>query len=70
MRRKVFAVDVRCPACGASPGVRCQRLDVPGAWAVQAHDPRRRIAADEQVQVNPEHVRGQLPLIPINGLRA
>ena len=60
--RRVTALDVGCPACGAHTGLRCQRLD--GHGETEPHEQRRRRAAKEQQRLNPEHVVGQLELIP------
>jgi hypothetical protein len=61
--RRVTSLDVACPACGAQPGRTCRRLDTEAP--TPPHQPRRRRAAEEQERLNPEHVRGQLDLIPL-----
>lgn len=58
--RRVTSLDVSCPACGASPGMRCYKLD--GSGETSPHPKRRERSAAEQARLNPEHVRGQLPL--------
>jgi len=60
--RRVTALDVACSMCQASPGRRCRRLDTEAPTS--PHEPRRRRAAEEQQRLNPEHVVGQLELIP------
>lgn len=61
--RRVIALDVRCPACGATPGSRCRKLDNP-AQTCPPHGPRTAEARRLDRIANPEHVDGQLPLIP------
>jgi len=61
--RRVTALDVACSMCQATPGRRCRRLDTEAPTS--PHEPRRRRAAEEQQRLNPEHVVGQLALIPL-----
>jgi hypothetical protein len=58
--RRVTALDVPCPACGATEGQVCQRLD--GGGRCTTHSTRVRRAKSIDVQLHPEHVAGQLPL--------
>lgn len=64
---RVTALDVVCRTCGAAPGRRCERLD--GHGDTSPHPLRRKRAAEEQERLNPEHVRGQLDLIPLKDVR-
>jgi hypothetical protein len=68
MRHVITAMDVRCPSCGALPGARCRSPQRPSK-EVAAHEPRRRRAREEQARINPEHVHGQLELIPRRAAR-
>jgi hypothetical protein len=65
--RRVTSLDVACPACNAVPGRQCRRLDTEAPTS--PHEPRRRRAAAEQARLNPEHVVGQLDLIPLKDVR-
>lgn len=60
--KRVTALDVVCPTCGASPGLRCSRLDGHGDTA--PHPRRTDHAVKENRRLNPEHCDGQLPLWP------
>jgi hypothetical protein len=59
--RTVFAIDVRCPVCQASPGARCRGL-VDASHMTAPHEARRQRAREERERLNPDHVAGQLPL--------
>lgn len=61
---RVTSLDLRCPTCSVAPGDRCRRLDAQPFKTVPPHETRRRLAAEEQARLNPEHVDGQLPLWP------
>lgn len=65
--RRVTSLDVACPSCGRPPGRSCIRLDTEKPTA--PHQSRRRRAREEQQRLNPEHVRGQLDLIPRRDVR-
>jgi hypothetical protein len=65
--RHVTALDVACPACGESPGRRCQKLG--SSRATSPHPQRLRRAHEEDLRLNPEHVYGQLGLFPAKDAR-
>lgn len=58
--RHVYALDVRCPTCGAHPGLQCHSLTT--AKLAETHEPRRRRAREEDLRLNPEHVHGQISI--------
>lgn len=61
--RRITALDVGCPSCGAAPGVRCRVL-TDASKSIPPHGLRREAAQREDRLLNPEHVDGQLPLFP------
>lgn len=60
--RRITALDVRCPSCGALPGSRCTNLVTLAPSG--PHGPRQDEARRQDRIANPEHVDGQLALFP------
>lgn len=63
--KRVTALDVRCSTCQAVPGANCRTLTRAGirpGLVTVPHEPRTRLARQEQARLNPEHVVGQRPL--------
>lgn len=41
------ALEVRCPTCNATVGVKCKRPSGHGVWGGQPHDERDRLAMEK-----------------------
>jgi hypothetical protein len=59
--RRITALDVACPSCGAQVGMHCKVLGS-SRTAKSAHESRRVRAKRLDDQLHPLHVEGQMPL--------